>query len=171
MLNQTNARLDHIDAVKVPTDKERLYIDINTRAIELNNQIVIGDNNKFTAKVGEFLNPNKKYTVEVISFSYTNFVNADNRQPVILCDLSEPINVNGFTSSVLYKSQYITNDSLFKVSDISNNFNLKREVNKSIINSITFEIISSVDSTQFFSGAEANPTQNNVNIILLIQSK
>lgn len=155
--------------IQIVNNSEHIYLDINTRQVAGLNTNVSGTNNNFRAEIKLDLDENIDYIIEVLSFTYENPTPTASQpvgvQPIILSDISEPIIVNGFTSSVLFKSnQIVSTTPSTIVSDISNNINFKRNVKYHKINSIAFEIIRS-DNGQPFIFTNAN---DNVNVILKI---
>lgn len=169
------SRLNHIETLNITDQEERIYIDVKTQDINLpTNPSVTGQANKFTLDVGGLsLDQSKNWTVEIISFSYYSPSDSagNEQQPIILCDLSDPIMVNGFTSSVLFKSQYISGftPAGFYTSDLTNNINFVRNVKYRNINSIQFEIVNAKNGKPFIFGGGAG--QDIVTIILLIKNK
>lgn len=159
LINQDLANLRVEDPI------ERHYIDITTNQINSNSGVV-GENNRFTVYPRLVLDDGKDYTVEIIEFSYTNIASPIDAKPIILCDLSEPINVNNVTSSILYKSNIYTGNTDKVETNISNNVNYKRNLKRKIINSVNIEIVSSLNGSPFpFDPASF------LTLVLLIQSK
>lgn len=172
MFNSTNARMEHINTLKIPDEKEYIYLDFNTRLANDPRSSVVGNNNKFESRISLDLDESKHYSAEIISLSYTNQLPKAGRVaslPVILCNVTAPIIVDGYTASVFFRSHVLEGSTSVVISDTQNNINFKRNIKYNKINSIEFEIVSSTDGTPFFT--DPDPTVSNINIIMLITNK
>lgn len=152
-----------------PPQQEVHYIDVVTRGINTGVTGVIGKLNNFTVTVNMPLTVGKNYTVEVISFSYKNLATPLNIKPILLTDISGVIKDNNKWSSILYKSNVYTGNTDIIETDITNNINLIRPLQKIIsIDTVTVQIRRS-DNGEEFPFDDNDPNQV-INIVFKITS-
>jgi hypothetical protein len=165
--------------LKIRPGTQKYYIDINTRNMRTtanpnpatpNPTIYGSSHSSFIVYLNIDLDPTIEYTVEVISWTYKTPTTGTPAEtfPILLSDIGDPIIVNGFTSSILMRAAISAEDDKVYNFNTINNINFVRDIKYKTINSIEFNIVSSIDGKPFPLDETANA---NVNIILLIQNK
>jgi hypothetical protein len=153
-------------SLATPPTKERYYIDVTTNGINTNTG-VSGTPQSFSAKIDPLvLNPDKQYTVEVVSWIYGNTdLSPLIVYPILLSDVCKNIRVINTNSSLLYKSSQLANNTDIQNRNQSNNSILKLPVAQNTITEINFELVRSDDGLPF------TPSTPFTSILLLIESE
>ena len=139
----------------VPSHKEIYYIDISTNGIGTpQNTSVSGTKTNFIATIQPLvLDPNKHYFVELVSVRYRN--NSSGRSNpgnflAVLADIGENIRVNDSNSSIIFIGSEVLGQNNRWIHDTSeNNFSLKLPLRTNIINTISVQLLASMDGTDW----------------------
>ena len=135
--------------ITTPAVKQRYYLDFTTNGINGPVGGVTGNNAQFRCNIEHLtLDPNNKYTVEVVSFYYQNVEINPGVYPILLSDIGENIRVVNANSSFLFKSNVELFSNASVARDNTNNAVLKVPVQKNNISEINFEIVRSDDGQQ-----------------------
>lgn len=154
------------DNVVVPRLNDRFYLDFNSNALHYNGSGVGGSNNNFYSKIEALaLDPNKQYTVEVVSLYYQNVNIGADIYPILLSDIADNIRVGNTNASVIFKSTVQATDTNYQQLFKHNNPTFVLPINSKLIQQVSFQMVRSDNSEPF----PLDPASN-VQITLLIKS-
>ena len=149
-----------------PRTEDRYYLDFNSNALHLSGGGAQGVNYNFYSKIQPLiLDPNKEYTVEVVSLYYKNLNLGVGIYPILLSDIAENIRIGNTNASVIFKSTAPATDTNYQERYEHNNPVFRLPLSSKILQQVTFQFVRS-DTGAFF---ELDPASS-LQITLLIKS-
>lgn len=149
-----------------PRYEDRFYIDFNSNATHFSGSGTSGVNYDFYSAIQPLmLDPNKKYTIEVVSLYYKNLNLGPGIYPILLSDIADNIRVGNSNASILFKSTQSATDTNYQERFEHNNPVFVLPISLSRINQVSFRMVRSDNGQPFV----LDPASN-LQVTLLIKS-